>query len=387
MGSQRVDAYLQTRPRGLVANDGYLMMVICQKWNDRQDRDLDIRFPVLLDHMPYSESSRPERMLRISLRRLIELGILYVEHNGARYQRDRWLHITIAYEKFWEALEKIKSRHNGDRKEEPTQARLLQSRAMNARPESTRDERSNSRDERASRKSTRDERSSTRDERASHSGLKISKDITPKKDPSKGRPAGLQSDISGFNNNSAVAETSTPEPAPRPALVPAAALAEPETAAAVFNTLEMPEKEKRGGYDRDLAAELQRLHDFIRHPLNHHNLAGIDAAKARIKEITRPCRKGKLDDHDNRPPPETLHQVPAEQADDRVPEIQPGDRRSGRQLQGVRKAEEESQSPPQEMRAVQAKPQPGRFSPAWRPKRWPDQAVPALSYADRGADV
>lgn len=111
-------------------SDYALMIVICHRWNDAQLRDLDIRFPVLLDLMPYRNGTRPERMLRTSIDRLVKTGLLRVAHNGARYLRDRWMHIAIVDEKFHGNLAAIRDRARERRTGEPAQARLLQSRAL-----------------------------------------------------------------------------------------------------------------------------------------------------------------------------------------------------------------------------------------------------------------
>jgi len=219
MGTQRVEAFLQCRHLTAMETSDYaLMIVICHRWNDGQVRDFDIRFPVLLDLMPYRNGARPERMLRTSIDRLVKSGLLRVEHNGARYLRDRWMHVAIADEKFHGNLEAIKDRARERRAGEPAQARLLQSRALNdqiptlnARPESTRAQRSNSDTERASRKSTRVQRSNSDTQRASHSRVKISKDHTAKKDPPKA--AELPGDLPSTDNDSALAETAGPMPA------------------------------------------------------------------------------------------------------------------------------------------------------------------------------
>jgi len=111
MGTQRVEAFLQCRHLTAMETSDYaLMIVICHRWNDGQVRDFDIRFPVLLDLMPYRNGARPERMLRTSIDRLVKSGLLRVEHNGARYLRDRWMHVAIADEKFHGNLEAIKDR-------------------------------------------------------------------------------------------------------------------------------------------------------------------------------------------------------------------------------------------------------------------------------------
>ncbi|MYC96902.1 MAG: hypothetical protein F4X14_18230 [Caldilineaceae bacterium SB0661_bin_32] len=219
MGTQRVEAFLQCgHLTAMETSDYALMIVICHRWNDAQLRDLDIRFPVLLDLMPYRNGTRPERMLRTSIDRLVKTGLLRVAHNGARYLRDRWMHIAIVDEKFHGNLAAIRDRARERRTGEPAQARLLQSRALSdqiptldARPESTRAERSNSDTGRASRKSTRAERSDSDTERASHSSVKISKDHTAKKDPPKAAP--LPGDLPATDSDSALAETAGPMPA------------------------------------------------------------------------------------------------------------------------------------------------------------------------------
>lgn len=219
MGTQRVEAFLQCEHLTAMETSDYaLIMVICHKWNDGQVRDFDIRFPVLLDLMPYRNGTRPERMLRTSIDRLVETGVLRVAHNGARYLRDRWMHIAIVDERFQSNMAAIRERARERRTGEPAQARLLQSRALSdqiptlgARPESTRAERSDSDAERASNCRTRAQRSGSRAERASHSRVKISKDHTAKKDPSKA--AELRGDFSSVDSGSAAADTSSPMPA------------------------------------------------------------------------------------------------------------------------------------------------------------------------------
>ena len=307
MGTRRMEAWIATAPLyQLDYTDEILMSRICHRWNDHQIRPLDIRFSRLLQDMPYRGQARPERMLRRSLMRLSELGILHVDGNGARYLQDRWLHISITCTDFRKHFDGCPDTVE----EEAVQPQLLQSRALVDQTAPMIHRGSNSRAGGSNRAPMIHRGSNSRAQRASHSRAKISKETQQKKDDHKGRPAGLHGHA--FAQSGHVSEE-TSTPAPRPALVQTETLAEPETAAAVYNTLEMPAQEKRSGCDPDLRAELNRLHDFIAHPLNQFNLAAIETAKARIKEITQPRRKGKPDDHNDRQR-SSIPRVPAGEA-------------------------------------------------------------------------
>ena len=230
MGTQRVEAFLQCRSWELETNDHALMTVICHKWNDGQIRELDISFSDLLDYLPYRGKKYGYRTLQRSLRRLVDLGVLIVEHNGRRYLQDRWLHIHIVWQEFWDELDAQKARKK-EKSEKSVQPRLLESRALSARPESTRVERASEVHEVASRKSTRVERASEVHEVASHSSTKDLKDLRPKKDPIKAAaPLWCESSPAG-------AGAENGNGAPREVLVPAAALDDPAAVEAVFNTL------------------------------------------------------------------------------------------------------------------------------------------------------
>ena len=327
MGTQRVEAFLQCNWL-METSDFALMMTICHRWNDHQRRDLDMPLPDLLAEMPYRDKKRSERSLIRSIKRLIGQGVLYVEHNGTRYVSDRLLHITIVPDKFWQKLKEIKERAKSGQKEKPVQARLLQSRAMKGLPESTRDEKPNLADERPSHKSTRDEKPNLADERASHSSIK-SKDHTPKKDLKKA--ASLRGDIPKSGNYSAIAEIPAPEAAPRPALVPAAALTEPETAEAVFNTLELSEEAEMPSTDRTARLdEIRVRRNEIRHKVYRDIALREEERDALWDEYRHLKREGERieNDHDrDHAGAEAVQPVQAGKADNRV---QPQPEQAGR---------------------------------------------------------
>ena len=281
MGTKRMEAWISCRSWQLDYTDEILMSRICHRWNDRQTRPLDIRFARLLDDMPYRGQSRPERMLRRSLMRLSDLGILHIEGNGRRYLKDRWLHISITCAEFWQHFEG----KSEAAQEEPVQPQLLQSRALMDQTEPMIHGGSNSIHGGSNTEPMIHGGSNSRAERASHSRVKIFKDVTSSKDDRKA--AALRGDILESEKCLSIAETSNPEPAPRPALVPTATLTEPETAAAVFNTLEIDEKEDTVMDDvtRARAAELLELEQEIDVQLRDRSITDADEWQQRREEM------------------------------------------------------------------------------------------------------
>ena len=291
MGTQRQEAFITCRQFELETTDHTLMMTICHKWNDRQVRSLDISFSELLEYMPYRGKKYAQRTLVRSLERLIDLGILFVEHNGRRYLQDRWLHIDIVWQEFWDNLDIVKNK----KKEKPVQPQLLQSRALNARPESTRVQRASEGFEIHSEESTRVQRASEGFEIHSHSSTKDHKDLTPSKD--QGKAAELQGST------------------PRPALVPAATLTAPETAEAVYNTLEIPTKEP------DMLSQREKeIRTIFYDGLENGRRLGEDRRaelRAELFTIAQQKRLKKEEAHGGNAA-QTLHKVREEQADGRV---------------------------------------------------------------------
>ena len=376
MGTQRVQAWLDCHHISLAGDDQAFMLTICHMWNDHQTaRSLEVGALFLISEMRYRDMKRPGAILHRQLKRLEEAGIIAVWENGARYLDKRWYRIDII-EAGWQE-------HFDEQRERAKERRLQQSRAKSVREESTREIGTNLREIGTRAETTREIGTNSYEFRASTRGSKDLKRSTTSKDPCKGRPDGLRGDISGNDNDLAIDETSNPGPTPRPALVPAAALGEPETAAAVFNTLEIVETRTEtreadmlNAREIEIRTALHRGHEGGQ-PIDEYRRYEL---RREIFKIAQARRKEAMSDSGNQV--ETVHQVPAEQAGERVSEIQQGDRRPRRQLHGVR-GQEKRQGPPQEVRALQAEPEPGRLPPAWQPKRRADQAVPALSYADR----
>ncbi len=279
MGTRRTEAFIKCENWQLENTDHVLMMTICHKWNDHQTRSLDISFSDLLGLMPYRGKKHANRTLVRSLKRLIDLQILVIEHNGRRYLQDRWLHIDIIWQEFWDLFDALKTKS----KEKSVQPQLLESRAFNARPESTRVERASEGYEIPSDNGTRVERASEGYEIPSHSSTKDLKDLRSTKDHKKA--AELRGVYSSVWTDEQEMNGQPPE-APRQVLIPAAALEDPAAAEAVYNTLTLPDAPDPSLQEADMdeataarVAELQERADQLQVQLNDHSI--VDPEKWR----------------------------------------------------------------------------------------------------------
>lgn len=112
LGTQRVEAMLQSDLRAVMDyhhNDWAVLLAICHRYHDNRKESLSIRFNYLLQACPFRDKPTGARLLKRSLQRLIDAGVISMGPRKGRHFDKMRLTIHIDWWEFNQAMEEKRS--------------------------------------------------------------------------------------------------------------------------------------------------------------------------------------------------------------------------------------------------------------------------------------